>query len=118
MRARLWGTRGSVPSGGPDTADYGGDTASVEIRGDAGEGIILDAGLLQAGADVVAQLGVVVDDQDSHRLAAHGRHGSRILSRAACPVRGRSADERPVTLRPCAPRRGGQGSVCSSSARR
>jgi phosphoribosyl 1,2-cyclic phosphodiesterase len=44
MQVRLWGTRGSVPAGGPDTAEYGGDTASVEVRGDAGEVIILDAG--------------------------------------------------------------------------
>lgn len=58
MRARLWGTRGSVPSAGPDTADYGGDTASVEVRGDGGEVVILDAGagIRALGASLESEL--------------------------------------------------------------
>lgn len=44
MRTRLWGTRGSLASGGPDTVRYGGDTAAVEVRGPEGEFIVLDAG--------------------------------------------------------------------------
>jgi phosphoribosyl 1,2-cyclic phosphodiesterase len=44
MRVELWGTRGSVASAGPDTAAYGGDTASVAVHGPEGEVIILDAG--------------------------------------------------------------------------
>jgi phosphoribosyl 1,2-cyclic phosphodiesterase len=40
---RCWGTRGSIPSPGPTTARYGGNTSCVEVR--AGEcRIILDAG--------------------------------------------------------------------------
>jgi len=31
---RLWGTRGSVASPGPDTVRYGGNTACVEVRAD------------------------------------------------------------------------------------
>jgi phosphoribosyl 1,2-cyclic phosphodiesterase len=44
MQVQLWGTRGSVASAGPDTARYGGDTASVLVRGADGEVVILDAG--------------------------------------------------------------------------
>ncbi len=43
FRVKFWGTRGSVPTPGPSTLKYGGNTACVEIRcGD--EIIILDAG--------------------------------------------------------------------------
>ena len=31
MNIRLWGTRGSLASSGPETAGYGGNTAGVEI---------------------------------------------------------------------------------------
>jgi len=44
MNVRLWGTRGSVASPGPDTASYGGNTACVEVRGHRGTVIVLDAG--------------------------------------------------------------------------
>lgn len=43
LRVRFWGVRGSYPTPGAGTIEYGGNTASVEIR--AGERtIILDAG--------------------------------------------------------------------------
>jgi phosphoribosyl 1,2-cyclic phosphodiesterase len=41
---RLWGTRGSLPTPGPDTERYGGNTACVEVRGDDGTTLVLDAG--------------------------------------------------------------------------
>jgi len=41
---KLWGTRGSLPSSGPDTVGYGGNTASVEVRGADGTILALDAG--------------------------------------------------------------------------
>jgi phosphoribosyl 1,2-cyclic phosphodiesterase len=44
MQVTLWGTRGSVPSPGPNTVRYGGNTSCVEIRLDDGTEIILDAG--------------------------------------------------------------------------
>lgn len=44
MRITLWGTRGSVAAAGPDTVGYGGDTACVQVTGNEGEEIILDAG--------------------------------------------------------------------------
>ena len=44
MTVQLWGTRGSVASAGPETAGYGGDTASVAVHGPERELIVLDAG--------------------------------------------------------------------------
>jgi phosphoribosyl 1,2-cyclic phosphodiesterase len=40
----FWGTRGSIPTPGPDTARYGGNTACISIDGTAGRLVILDAG--------------------------------------------------------------------------
>jgi phosphoribosyl 1,2-cyclic phosphodiesterase/ActR/RegA family two-component response regulator len=40
---RFWGVRGSIPSPGPDTANYGGNTSCVEVRV-GGQVLILDAG--------------------------------------------------------------------------
>ena len=43
MSVRFWGVRGTIPSAGPDTVRYGGNTPCVEVR--CGEHlIILDAG--------------------------------------------------------------------------
>jgi phosphoribosyl 1,2-cyclic phosphodiesterase len=44
MKIRFWGVRGSIPSPGPQTVRYGGNTTCIEVRSDAGELIILDAG--------------------------------------------------------------------------
>jgi phosphoribosyl 1,2-cyclic phosphodiesterase len=44
MRLRFRGTRGSLPAPGPDTVRYGGNTTCIEVRSDAGELIVLDAG--------------------------------------------------------------------------
>ena len=44
MRITLFGTRGSVAAPGPETSRYGGNTASVEVRGDDGTVLVLDAG--------------------------------------------------------------------------
>src|SRR5438093_1203901 len=44
MKVTLWGIRGSLASPGPETARYGGNTACVEVRGDDGTVLILDAG--------------------------------------------------------------------------
>ena len=44
MLVRFWGTRGSIPTPGPNTARYGGNTSCVEIRIDDGTVIILDCG--------------------------------------------------------------------------
>ena len=42
-RVKFWGVRGSIPTPGPGTVQYGGNTSCVEVRAD-GEIIILDAG--------------------------------------------------------------------------
>ncbi len=44
MRVTLRGTRGSLASPGPDTVRYGGNTSCVEVLGDAGTALVLDAG--------------------------------------------------------------------------
>ncbi len=44
MRLRFWGTRGSVPTPGTGTVRYGGNTPCLEVRGEDGRLIVLDAG--------------------------------------------------------------------------
>lgn len=44
MRIRFWGTRGSIATPGPSTVRYGGNTACVEVRSDAGTTLVLDCG--------------------------------------------------------------------------
>jgi phosphoribosyl 1,2-cyclic phosphodiesterase len=44
MKFKFWGVRGSIPSPGPNTVKYGGNTTCIEIRTDGGDLIILDAG--------------------------------------------------------------------------
>lgn len=44
LRIRFWGTRGSIPSPGPQTIRYGGNTPCIEVRTSEGRLIILDAG--------------------------------------------------------------------------
>lgn len=44
MKVRFWGVRGSIPSPGPHTIRYGGNTTCIEVRSDDGSLIILDAG--------------------------------------------------------------------------
>jgi len=40
----LWGTRGSLPTPGPETARYGGNTSCVGVQGREGTVLVLDAG--------------------------------------------------------------------------
>ena len=44
--ARFWGTRGSLPTAGPETVRYGGNTSCVEVRSsdDDDDVVVLDAG--------------------------------------------------------------------------
>jgi phosphoribosyl 1,2-cyclic phosphodiesterase len=44
VKVTLWGTRGSLPTPGPETTRYGGNTSCVEVRGRDGCVVILDAG--------------------------------------------------------------------------
>ncbi len=43
VSVRFWGVRGSIPSPGPETVDYGGNTSCVELRL-GNEVLVLDAG--------------------------------------------------------------------------
>jgi len=44
MVIRIWGTRGSIATPGPETVRYGGNTTCVEVRLSGGKTLILDAG--------------------------------------------------------------------------
>src|SRR5205823_2281147 len=44
MKFRFWGVRGSIPSPGPRTVRYGGNTTCIEVRRSDGTLIVLDAG--------------------------------------------------------------------------
>lgn len=44
MKVKLWGTRGSLASPGPNTVRYGGNTSCVSIEGSDGSWLVLDAG--------------------------------------------------------------------------
>ncbi len=44
MKVRFWGVRGSIPTPGPETVKYGGNTACIEVRLDDGRIIIIGAG--------------------------------------------------------------------------
>lgn len=53
---KFWGVRGSYPTPGPQTMQYGGNTACVEVRA-GGHTIILDAGtgIIPLGRELAAQ---------------------------------------------------------------
>jgi|EndMetStandDraft_7_1072992.scaffolds.fasta_scaffold12877_3 phosphoribosyl 1,2-cyclic phosphodiesterase len=62
MRARIWGSRGSLAAPGPDTVRYGGNTSCVEVRTSDGEVIVLDAGT------GMRALGIQLDTEDVRRV--------------------------------------------------
>ena len=57
MRVTFYGVRGSVPSPGPQTARYGGNTSCVEVRLADGSVLALDAGtgLRQMGNNLLRE---------------------------------------------------------------
>src|ERR671928_1157664 len=44
MEIRVWGARGSIPSPGPATVRYGGNTSCVAVRLSDGSLVVLDCG--------------------------------------------------------------------------
>ncbi len=44
MQVKVWGARGSVPSPGPETTRYGGNTSCVQVTLSDGTVVVLDAG--------------------------------------------------------------------------
>ena len=57
MRNKMWGARGSIPSPGPDTVEFGGNTSCYEVRA-GGALLILDGGtgLRLLGQDLLKHL--------------------------------------------------------------
>ena len=53
----FWGTRGSIPTPGPNTSRYGGNTPCVTVEGAGGKLVVLDAGtgIRALGLDLVAK---------------------------------------------------------------
>lgn len=110
MKFRFWGVRGSIPSPGPRTVRYGGNTTCIEVRSAADTLIVLDAGtgLYVLAQDLMrrrAQDGVAVDAHlfitHSHWDHIHGLplftplfvKGSRVcLYGAQDPVTGRGIE--------------------------
>lgn len=60
MEITFYGVRGSIPSPGPATVHYGGNTTCIAVRTNAGDIIILDggSGIRQLGLDLLAELPV------------------------------------------------------------
>jgi phosphoribosyl 1,2-cyclic phosphodiesterase len=87
MRVRFWGTRGSVPSPGPKTVRYGGNTSCVEIRTDGGGFFIFDSGtgIRELGLQLAQQNGSV----SAHLFLGHTHwdhiHGFPFFSPAFLP---------------------------------
>jgi phosphoribosyl 1,2-cyclic phosphodiesterase len=69
MRVRFWGTRGSVPTPGPTTVRYGGNTACVEMRTAADTFFIFDSGtgIRELGLQLARQGGAVT----AHLMLGH-----------------------------------------------
>ncbi len=44
MKIKFWGVRGSIPTPGPDTVKYGGNTTCIEVRLESGKVIVIGAG--------------------------------------------------------------------------
>ena len=68
MKIRFWGTRGSIPTPGPRTVRYGGNTACVEVRDSTGHLLVLDAGtgLRELGINLNGASPLTVDLLLSH----------------------------------------------------
>jgi phosphoribosyl 1,2-cyclic phosphodiesterase len=68
MKVKMWGVRGSIPSPGPRTVRYGGNTTCIEVRSDDGSLIILDAGtgIFPLAQSLLSQLPVSANIFISH----------------------------------------------------
>lgn len=68
MKFKFWGVRGSIPTPGPDTIKYGGNTTCIEVRTGDNDLIILDAGsgLFQLTQELLQQMPI-----NAHVLISH-----------------------------------------------
>lgn len=67
LSIRFWGTRGSIPAPGPDTARYGGETSSMEVMV-GGRRILIDCG---SGIRHLGQKLCALKDTDIDLLLTH-----------------------------------------------
>jgi len=69
MQIQYWGVRGSIPSPGPDTSQFGGNTPCVEVRNSNEPLIIMDAGtgIRKLGLDILKDPAV----KEIHILLSH-----------------------------------------------
>jgi len=69
---RFWGVRGSIPTPGPSTVFYGGNTSCVELDAD-GEIIIMDAGsgIRPLGNSLMGRAAAAKKKLDLHLLITH-----------------------------------------------
>ncbi len=76
MDLTFWGTRGSIPSPGPNTVRYGGNTPCTELRTEAGHLVILDAGtgIRELGRSLIARSGGAAIEGDIFLTHAHWDH--------------------------------------------
>ncbi|MEO8543738.1 MAG: GAF domain-containing protein [Burkholderiaceae bacterium] len=68
MQVQFWGTRGSIPTPGPETVRYGGNTSCVSVRTRRGTQLVIDAGTGLRG------LGIALMSQ-----AEQGRRGHLLI---------------------------------------
>lgn len=76
LRVQFWGTRGSIPSPGPKTVRYGGNTPCVEVRTPDGWLIILDGGtgLRELGRSLLGRANGAPIEGDIFLTHAHWDH--------------------------------------------
>jgi len=76
LRVQFWGTRGSIPSPGPHTVRYGGNTPCIEVRTSDGWLIILDAGtgLRELGRSLLSRANGAPIKGDVFLTHAHWDH--------------------------------------------
>ena len=80
MKLTVWGCRGSLPTPGPTTVRYGGNTSCYEIRNANNDLLILDAGtgLRELGLSLMGELPV-----KAHMLFSH-THWDHIMGYPFC----------------------------------
>jgi phosphoribosyl 1,2-cyclic phosphodiesterase len=73
MKFRFWGVRGSIPSPGPRTVRYGGNTTCIEVRSSDGTLIVLDAGtgLYALAQDLMARRALEGGDINANIFITH-----------------------------------------------
>src|SRR5918993_1685835 len=76
FRLRFWGTRGSIPTPGPATVRYGGNTPSIEVRTPTGSLVVLDAGtgIRELGRALIARANGAPITGDIFLTHAHWDH--------------------------------------------